>query len=49
LDKEERWKDRTYREELEKQKRYEAEKVKRAIQYLDEKSYENIKELITPK
>ena len=49
LDKEERWKDRTYREELEKQKRYEAQKIKKAIQYLDEKAYENNKELITPK
>jgi hypothetical protein len=49
LDKEERWKDRTYREELEKQKRYETEKVKRAIQYLDEQNYEKNKELITPK
>jgi hypothetical protein len=50
--KEERWpelKNKTYQIELEKQKRYEAEKVKRAIQYLDEKAYENNKELITPK
>ena len=45
----ERWKDRTYREELEKQKRYEAEKIKKAIQYLDEQNLENNKELITPK
>ena len=45
----ERWKDRTYREELEKQKRYEAQKIKKAIEYLDEKAYENNKELITPK
>ena len=35
--------------ELEKQKRYEVEKIKRAIQYLDEQAYENNKELITPK
>ena len=49
LDKQERWKDRTYREELEKQKRYEAQKIKEAIQYLDEKAYEKNKELITPK
>jgi hypothetical protein len=50
--KEERWpelKNKTYQIELEKQKRYEAEKVRRAIQYLDEKAYENNKELITPK
>ena len=50
--KDERWpelKNKTYRQELEKQKRYEVEKVKKAIQYLDEKAYENNKELITPK
>jgi hypothetical protein len=49
LDKQERWKDRTYREELVKQKRYEAEKIKKAIQYLDEQNMESNKELITPK
>ena len=50
--KEERWpelKNKTYQIELEKQKRYEAQKIKKAIQYLDEKAYENNKELITPK
>jgi hypothetical protein len=50
--KDERWpelKNKTYQTELEKQKRYEVEKVKKAIQYLDEKAYENNKELITPK
>jgi hypothetical protein len=50
--KDERWpelKNKTYQIELEKQKRYEVEKVKKAIQYLDEKAYENNKELITPK
>jgi len=49
LDKQERWKDRTYREELVKQKRYEAEKIRKAIQYLDEQNYESNKELIIPK
>jgi hypothetical protein len=34
---------------LEKQKRYEVEKIKKAIQYLDEQNMENNKELITPK
>lgn len=48
-DTQDKWKNRTYREELERQKRYEAEKIKKAIQYLDEKAYENNKELITPK
>jgi hypothetical protein len=48
----ERWpdlKNKTYRQELEKQKRYEVEKIKKAIQYLDEQNMENNKELITPK
>lgn len=51
-DTQERWpelKNKTYRQELEKQKRYEAEKVKKAIQYLDQQNMENNKELITPK
>jgi hypothetical protein len=50
--KDERWpelKNKTYREELERQKRYEAEKIKKAIQYLDEQNLEKNKELITPK
>ena len=48
----ERWpelKNKTYTRELEKQKRYEVEKIKKAIQYLDEQNMENNKELITPK
>ena len=48
----ERWpdlKNKTYRQELEKQKRYEVEKIKKAIQYLDEQNMENNKELLTPK
>lgn len=48
-DQQEKWKNTTYRDQLLKQKRYEAEKIKRAIQYLDEENYENNKELITPK
>jgi hypothetical protein len=50
--KDERWpelKNKTYQKELEKQKRYEVEKIKKAIQYLDEQNMENNKELITPK
>jgi len=37
----------TYRNELEKQKRYEAQKIKDAIRYLDEQNYESNKRLIT--
>ena len=37
----------TYQTELEKQKRYEADKIKDAIRYLDEQNYENNKRLIT--
>jgi len=48
-DKQERWTNRTYREELERQKRYEADKIKKAIEYLDQQNLENNKELITPK
>ena len=44
-----KWKDRTYREELERQKRYEAEKIKKAIEYLDQQNLEKNKELITTK
>lgn len=44
-----KWKDRTYREELERQKRYEVDKIKKAIEYLDEQNYEKNKDLITPK
>ena len=50
--KDERWpelKNKTYREELERQKRYEAEKIKKAIEYLDQENLEKNKELITPK
>jgi hypothetical protein len=36
-----------YQLELEKQKRYEAEKIKKAIQYLDEQAYDSNKKLIT--
>jgi len=36
-----------YQYELEKQKRYEAEKIKKAIQYLDEQANENNRKLIT--
>jgi hypothetical protein len=38
---------RTYQTELEKQKRYEAEKIKKAIQYLDEQANESNRKLIT--
>ena len=44
-----KWKDRTYREELERQKRYETEKIKKAIEYLDQQNLEKNKELITTK
>jgi hypothetical protein len=37
----------TYRNELEKQKRYEANKIKDAIRLLDEQNYESNKKLIT--
>ena len=37
----------TYREELERQKRYEAEKIKKAIEYLDQQNLEKNKEIIT--
>jgi len=51
-DTQERWpelKNKTYQEELRKQKLYEVEKIKEAIRYLDEQNYEKNKELITPK
>jgi hypothetical protein len=51
-DTQKRWpelKDKTYQEELKKQKLYEVEKIKEAIRYLDEQNYEKNKELITPK
>jgi hypothetical protein len=51
-DTQERWpelKNKTYQEELRKQKLYEIEKIKEAIRYLDEQNYEKNKELITPK
>jgi hypothetical protein len=38
---------RTYQTELEKQKRYEAEKIKKAIEYLDEQANESNRKLIT--
>jgi hypothetical protein len=38
---------KTYQTELEKQKRYEAEKIKKAIQYLDEQANEKNRKLIT--
>jgi hypothetical protein len=36
-----------YQTELEKQKRYEAQKIQKAIQYLDEQAYDNNRKLIT--
>ena len=48
-EKQDRWKDRTYRDELERQKRYETDKIKKAIDYLDQQNLEKNKELITPK
>jgi len=38
---------KTYQTEIEKQKRYEVEKIKKAIQYLDEQAIENNRKLIT--
>ena len=48
-DRQDRWGDRTYRDELERQKRYETDKIKKAIDYLDQQNLEKNKELITPK
>jgi len=49
-DTQERWpelKNKTYRERLEKEKRYEAQKILNAMRYLDEQNYEKNKKLIT--